>query len=568
MGLSMPLSPPFRPCKLSPTIPLVSTSWNRSRSSLSLRKKRFMHAMQDKIDISWAYLDDCSDEDGFCGWSVRRFDAEKQNGFQSLVKAGIGASVAAILLAAVAYCCRTKKVVGFQFKENAPFITFHDLWPFFGNSKGTMPSIFEIPVERTDLKCSVPKQQNKVPASGGNKRIIIPVADLTQMDALHALKKLKIIEYDTNANELCTRREFARWLIKINSKLERKAKHKIVPIVVNADSLVAAFDDVDMNDPDFIFIQALGEAGIVPSRLSSSNLSHSNDEGFLFTPDNFISRLDMLNWKAMVEYSIPSEMKEISRTNACLLDLNANCPKASPQLLIDLMHDDGSVVPRTFGNIRRLQSDVPVTKAQAAVALTCGRMTDVIRSEISRLEAEEQSRFVEMEAIKSELIRSGAIHKLWEEKQCETRNLTLQADRDLESALFDLEVERAAEDERLADYLKEKAALECQQELLLCLTKEVDEMRRKLVDETAIFKVEKQKLESDVQDLVEKRGAILEARSVLESEKAAIHILRSWVEEESWRIQSRAKVLEQAILRWKVVGAALPNQLREQAVNQ
>ncbi|KAG0479392.1 hypothetical protein HPP92_010250, partial [Vanilla planifolia] len=124
-------------------------------------------------------------------------------------------------------------------------------------------------------------------------------------------------------------------------------------------------------------------------------------------------------------------------------------------------------------NIRRLQSDVPVTKAQAAVALTCGRMTDVIRSEISRLEAEEQSRFVEMEAIKSELIRSGAIHKLWEEKQCETRNLTLQADRDLERALFDLEVERAAEDERLAGYLKEKAALECQQELLLCLTKKL-----------------------------------------------------------------------------------------------
>ncbi|KAG0479406.1 hypothetical protein HPP92_010264 [Vanilla planifolia] len=153
-------------------------------------------------------------------------------------------------------------------------------------------------------------------------------------------------------------------------------------------------------------------------------------------------------------------------------------------------------------------------------------MTDVIRSEISLLEAEEQSRFVEMEAIRSELIRSGAIHKLWEEKQCETRNLTLQADRDLERALFDLEVERAAEDERLAGYLKEKAAIECQQELLLCLTKEVDEMRRKLVNETAIFKVEKQKLESDVQDLVEKRGAILEARSVLESEKAAIHILR------------------------------------------
>ncbi|KAG0481813.1 hypothetical protein HPP92_009897 [Vanilla planifolia] len=156
------------------------------------------------------------------------------------------------------------------------------------------------------------------------------------------------------------------------------------------------------------------------------------------------------------------------------------------------------------GNIRSLQSDVPVTKAQAAVALTSGRMTDVI----SRLEAEEQSRFVEMEAIRSELIRSGAIHKLWEEKQCETRNLTPQADRDLESALFDLEVERAAEDERLADYLKEKAALECQQELLLCLTKEVDEMCRKPVNETAIFKVERAAEDERLADYLKEKAAL------------------------------------------------------------
>lgn len=31
----------------------------------------------------------------------------------------------------------------------------------------------------------------------------------------------QIIENDVNADELCTRREFARWLVKVNSKLER-----------------------------------------------------------------------------------------------------------------------------------------------------------------------------------------------------------------------------------------------------------------------------------------------------------------------------------------------------------
>lgn len=32
---------------------------------------------------------------------------------------------------------------------------------------------------------------------------------------------MQIIEEDVNADELCTRREYARWLVRINSLLER-----------------------------------------------------------------------------------------------------------------------------------------------------------------------------------------------------------------------------------------------------------------------------------------------------------------------------------------------------------
>ncbi|KAH0464996.1 hypothetical protein IEQ34_005099 [Dendrobium chrysotoxum] len=61
-----------------------------------------------------------------------------------------------------------------------------------------------------------------------------------------------------------------------------------------------AFADVNVNDSDFWCLQALGEAGIVSSRLSSSNsLSLSNieksneEQRFYFSPNNFISCFDL-----------------------------------------------------------------------------------------------------------------------------------------------------------------------------------------------------------------------------------------------------------------------------------
>ncbi|KAK8625710.1 hypothetical protein V6N13_056871 [Hibiscus sabdariffa] len=98
--------------------------------------------------------------------------------------------------------------------------------------------------------------------------IVVPVAvDSTQQEALMVLKELAIIEVAVKPDGLCTRREYARWLVRMSSLLERNHRHMIVPSIAFSGSEAAAFDDVGVDDPDFVFTQALAEACIIPSKL-------------------------------------------------------------------------------------------------------------------------------------------------------------------------------------------------------------------------------------------------------------------------------------------------------------
>lgn len=238
------------------------------------------------------------------------------------------------------------------------------------------------------------------------------------------------------------------------------------------------------------------------------------------------------------------------RTKAGFLDLSVISLDTSPQLLTDLMAGDNSITRRTFGNTRRLQPHKPATKAQAAVALASGRMAEVIHTELSRLEAEKASRLAEMEEIRSEFIERGEIPRFWEEKLNKEKERVLEAEKNFQVALHDLEIEKKTLDEDLAEYMKEKAALDSQCQSLLRLREEVDGIRDKLSTERASYIVEKESLAKQLTDLLENLEAISERKSKLEAEKEATQILRSWVEEEAQRIQARAKFLAEAAQRW------------------
>ncbi|XP_009389606.1 uncharacterized protein LOC103976132 isoform X4 [Musa acuminata AAA Group] len=518
------------------------------------------------VGSSWADSDE-SLNDSVGGWFVRKLRIEKEENVAArsrLHLAGIVAS-AAILLAALAYYRSAKR--GFKFCFTVPFHTIYKNLMPVGSEKDPdndiTSTIFEVD-QVSEINMDEETKSKENDSAGARKQIIVPVAaDTTQQEAVSVLKKLKIIENDVSTDGLCTRREYARWFVKANSMLERNPKHKILPKISAAGPFVTAFDDVNLDDPDFCCIQSLAEAGIVLSKLSALNSSSISDKGasgdsekIYFYPESYISRFDLLNWKALLEYLFSSELDEkMLRTKGNFLDLSASSG-ASPQLLLDLMAGDNSITRRAFGNIRRLQPHKPVTTAQAAVVLTSGRTADAIQRELSRLEAENISRLQEAEEIRCELVQRGDIQRFWEEKLAKEQERHFEVEKDLEVIFLDLEDEKASLDGRLAEYAKEKAALDCQQHLLQCLKDEVEGMNDKLASERANFISEQQSLERFSADLCGKKDGIVEAKSILEAEIEATRILRSWVEEEALQMRNRADVLSQAVLRWQYTGVS------------
>ncbi|KAK6921797.1 hypothetical protein RJ641_012304 [Dillenia turbinata] len=479
--------------------------------------------------------------------------------------AGVGTSVA-VCLAAIAFFWINNK--GSSYRISNPLHFVHEI--LTSNKTNISPSIDA----DSDLLDEAVTVTEASPAFSSDtvgrsvtdtstsqlktERVTVSVAlDSTQQEALSLLKKLKIIENDVKGDELCTKREYARWLVHLNSYLERSPKHRIVPSILMAGSVVAAFDDVAIEDQDFVSIQALAEAGIIFSKLSKMSDNSAPDvlidqEGLNFFPERFIFRKDLINWKAQLEYEFISNMgKEISRRKVAFMDMKEISAEASPGLLMDMMAGDKSIHRKVFGQMKRFQPSRPSTKAQAAVALTSGKMTEAIHGELQRLEAENSARFDMMEEIKSELLGRGDIEKFWQKKIKEVRTRGLGAERSYEAAVYDLKQEKLVQEKYLSEYLKKKGAIDCQRQLLLSLKEEVNEMLERLSSERILLTAEQHSLQNMRNDLQAKQEGILDAKSILESQIEALRIYRSWVEEEARKSQTRAKFLEEVTRRWK-----------------
>lgn len=178
------------------------------------------------------------------------------------------------------------------------------------------------------------------------------------------------------------------------------------------------------------------------------------------------------------------------------------------------------------GQSRRLQPSKPCTKAQAAVALTTGRMKDFIQAEISRLEAENVSRQSELKEVMSEILQRGDIKQYWERKMEEERNHGLEVEMDYQSAITAFEQEKTNQESASAELVKQKAALDCQEQLLSSLKAEVMEMSERLSLEKAKYIDEQRGIQDMQHDLQVKFEGLLDAKSILEAEIEALRILR------------------------------------------
>ncbi|XP_055809775.1 uncharacterized protein LOC129880003 [Solanum dulcamara] len=529
-------------------------------------------SVSEKVaEVSWG-ISDPNAFDEYNGWDLVEPTVfkKKKKGLSKFLVIGMSVSLAAGLGVASYFSLYQK---GFKFQFTGPFHESHDnLVPNEAASKGEDGETADLSMESAQISETVEGvsdfddknvvlETSHVSTKGVTRgvlgRITIPFAvDSTQEEALFMLKKLKIIEDDVKADELCSRREYARWLVKANTQLERSRNHQIVPSVVLSGSAIAAFDDVSVEDPDFATIQSLAEAGIIPSKLSDKEFSStpnvSEDQGVCFSPDRFLSRQDLISWKAKIEYEVmPGIDKEISRKNIGFLDVRDINSEALVELFVDLRAGEQSILRRVFGQAKRFQPDKPSTKAQAAVSLTSGRMEDYIHSELAKLEAENLSRLMAMEEIKSDLLDRGEIQRIWESKMEAERNRGLEVESAYLASVRDLEQEKLVQEVARAELLRQKAALDCQKQLLSSLKEEVNEMSERLAREKFKHVDEQCDLSGTIHDLQVKHEVLLDKKSMLEAEIEALRKLRSWVEDEARRSQARTKVLEEVERRWK-----------------
>ncbi|KAJ4834266.1 hypothetical protein Tsubulata_044806 [Turnera subulata] len=497
------------------------------------------------LHLSWL-SSPSSHDDTYGGWAVAEPPPptpSKKKGLPTVVIGGIGACVAA-LLAAVAYFSLSRN--GFKLPFRTAIVT---------PANETETKVFDENAAVTlSFREAVPEaSSSQTPASERVERVKLSVVvDPSQLEALSTLKKLKIIEDDAIAGDLCTRREYARWLVRLNSLLERSSKHRIVP---PTSTTIPAFDDVAVEDPDFQFIQALAEAGIIPSKLSQFSFGSNSLEGdgsFCFYPERFISRLDLVNWKSQLEYNfVPEITEQMSRVKVSYMDVKEIPRDASPELFVDLLAGEKSIFRNVFGQSRRFQPNKPLTKAQAAAALTSGRMAKAVYDELLRLEAESSSRQTAIREIRSELLDKGDIQRFWDEEMKEERARGVEIEKIYIAALHDLDQEKVIHGKTYDEYLKEKAAMDCQRQLLLSLKEEVDVMSEKLASERAMYVAEQLSLQGSLSDLLREQEEMLDSKSILEAEIEALRILRSWIEDEARRSQARTKVLEEVGRRWR-----------------
>ncbi|GFZ00318.1 hypothetical protein Acr_13g0017170 [Actinidia rufa] len=555
----------------SPPILITRRSTNpKFRLSSSLAEKN--------LDLSW-FISEKSVVDDYGGWAIVEAPAlkkKKKKGLPPFLLVGIGTSIVG-LLAAIAHFSLSRK--GFAVKISIPLNALHGILrvsaPNEARESKTMDhdallsdtvvpeasleSIDDVAVETVVLETNHLKRQEV-----GLGRVIISVAaDSTQQEALLMLKKLEIIEDDVNANELCTRREYARWLVRANSLLERNPKHRIVPSVALSRSIFAAFDDVSIDDADFGSIQckkpwlslASFLAGFQAKTPVLVAMIQKSKKVFYFLPDRFISRQDLIDWKAQLEYEVmPGVNEKISKTNMGFMDMREISSDVSAELFMDILAGDKSILRKVFGQLKRFQPDKPSTKAQAAVALTSGRMIQAIHAELSRLEAENSWRQNAMEEIRSDILNRGDIQRCWDGKLEEERTRAFEVDGVYLAAIDDLEQEKMVQENTLAQYLKEKATMDCQKQLLLTLKEEVNEMSERLACEKSQHADEQRNLQDLLTDSEVKLEGILDAKSILEAEIEALQILSCDADLGLRMKLGKAKPVQRFLRRWEEGG--------------
>ncbi|KAG2715901.1 hypothetical protein I3760_03G100400 [Carya illinoinensis] len=402
-------------------------------------------------------------------------------------------------------------------------------------------------------------------------KVLVPaVVDQAQGHALAALQVLKVIEADVQPSDLCTRRDYARWLVSASSALSRNTISKVYPAMYIENVSELAFDDITPDDPDFASIQGLAEAGLIASKLSRRDMISSLDEDqspFYFSPERPLSRQDLISWKMTLEKrQLPEADRKKLYQISGFIDVDKIHPDACPALVADISAGEQGIIALAFGYTRLFQPDKPVTKAQAAVALATGEASDIVSEELARIEAESmaENAVAAHSALVAEVEKD--INASFEKELSLEREKIDAVERMAEEARQELERLRTEREKGNIALMKERAAVESEMEILSRLRHDVEEQLQSLMTSKAEISYEKERT-SQLRKAAEiENQEIARLQYELEVERKALSMARAWAEDEAKRAREQAKVLEEARYRWERQGikVVVDDNLREE----
>lgn len=390
-------------------------------------------------------------------------------------------------------------------------------------------------------------------------QIVVPAAvDPTQGNALAALQVLKVIEPGARAGDLCTRREYARWLVVASNCLSRNTFSKVYPAMYIENVTELAFDDVTPEDPDFPFIQGLAEAGLISSKLSRSDMNipkdvQNNDN--LFSPESPLSRQDLVSWKmALDKRQLPEVDKNSLYKASGYIDIDKINAAAWPALAADLGAGDQSITALAFGFTRLFQPDKPVTKGQASLALSTGDSSEVVMEELARIEAEKiaEAAVNAHGALVAQLEKD--LNASFERELTKEREKIETLEQLAEEARMELYKLRAEREEEKNALIRGRATVESEMEVLSKLRCEVEEQLQSVLSKKVEISFEKNRIENLQKEIENENQAVVQLQYELEVERKALSMARAWAEEEAKKAREHARALEEARNQWERQG--------------
>ncbi|CAM6105517.1 unnamed protein product [Calypogeia fissa] len=385
-------------------------------------------------------------------------------------------------------------------------------------------------------------------------RVVVPARiDHEQEQAMAALQALKVIEAEVEAGGICTRREYARWLIAISGTLARSPAQKVFPAMYVESISELAFNDVVPEDPDFPYIQGLAEAGLISSNLSShdSNEDSRSTDGAVFLPDSPLSRQDLVSWKVALDgHMVQAVDKQRLKAQTGYIDFEKINEDALPFLAKDLAAGERSVISTAFGFTRRFQPGKPVTRAQAAIALVSGEAADVVAEELTRVEAEDIADAAVVAELALEARAQKHLDEYFNTELKLEKDSRLLVEKQLEQVKSELDRMMKEREQQRVSLDSIQAAVQAEKDLLHRYRQDLDEQLQKLTAHEIEVRIERDRLESLRVEAEEGHQELADKKTEVEVEKRALILARIWAEDEAKKARAHAKLLEEARKRW------------------